>query len=63
MKVELVGGPYCGTWFPLLRLPENREFPVRGFDTPVCIYFLETDECDHEHRASYVRSIGHMTAL
>ena len=57
-RIELVGGPFCGTWFPIKELPtERREFTVRGFETPVCIYFLETDECDSEQRASFVRSI------
>lgn len=51
MRVELVGGPYCGTWYPLSRLPEDGLFRVQAFETPVEQYRLETDDLDNEHRA------------
>ena len=62
-RVELVGGPFCGRWHPLPALPDEREFLVTGPapNEPVyrgiysAVYFLETDECDFEQRASYVR--------
>ena len=63
-RIELVGGPYCGHWFKYRgRLPDTREFLVSVEDEPAAIYFLETDECDSEQRASYVRSVGFTTAL
>ena len=63
-RIELVGGPFCGCWYPFKgELPEGREFAVRGFQTPVCIYFLETDELDPEQRASFVRSFPPMVPV
>ena len=63
-RIELVGGPFCGVWYPMQgELPEGREFTVRGFDAPVCIYFLETDELDNEQRACFVRSFPPMVPV
>lgn len=62
-RVELVGGPFCGRWFPLRRWPEDREFVVKGFNVPVCLYFLETDDLDCEQRAIFVRSYPPMVPV
>lgn len=50
-RVELVGGPFCGTWYPVSNLPDDGVLKVRGFEKPVEVYRLETDDLDAEQRA------------